>query len=107
MVKSYIDTHYGEDLDLVSLAEKVYLSPQYLSTLFKRVTGWGINKYIKTIRMEKAKDLLENTNIKVVDLCTAVGFRNLSYFCQNFREFYGETPEQYRKSDYYHNREKK
>lgn len=104
MVKNYIDQHYGEDLDLVSLAEKVYLSPPYLSTLFKRVTGWGINKYIKNLRMEKAKILLEQTNIKIVDLAEAVGFHNLSYFCQNFREFYGETPEQYRKTEYYQNK---
>lgn len=104
MVKDYIGNHYGEDLDLVSLADKVYLSPRYLSTLFKKVMGCGINKYIKTIRMEKAKELLAGSNIKIVDLCTAVGFHNLSYFCQNFREYYGETPEQYRKLAYYRNR---
>lgn len=107
MVKAYINSHYEKDLDLVTLAEQVYLSPRYLSTLFKKVTGCGINRYIKTVRMEKAKELLEETNIKVVDLCESVGFRNLSYFCQNFREFYGETPEKYRKSDYYYNRSKK
>lgn len=107
MVKDYIAEHYAEDLDLVSLAEKVYLSPRYLSTLFKKAEGCGINRYIKTVRMEKARELLENTNIKVVDLCEAVGFCNLSYFCQNFREFYGETPEKYRKSDYYRTKSKK
>lgn len=104
IVKAYIDSHYAEDLDLSVLAEQVFLSPRYLSTLFKRVTGCGINRYIKTVRMEKARELLEETSIKVVDLCEAVGFHNLSYFCQNFREFYGETPEKYRNSDYYHNR---
>lgn len=104
MVKKYITEHYGDDLDLVSLAAQVYLSPRYLSNLFIKITGCGINKYIKSIRMEKAKELLEQTNIKIVDLCTSVGFKNLSYFCQNFREFYGETPEQYRNADYYHSR---
>lgn len=104
MVKRYIESHYAEDLDLITLSEKVYLSPKYLSDLFRKVTGCGINKYIKTIRMNKAKELLENTNIKIIDICTLVGFHNLSYFCQTFREFYGNTPEKYRQQDLYSNK---
>ena len=104
IVKKYIESHYAEDLDLITLSEKVYLSPKYLSDLFRKVTGYGINKYIKTIRMKKAKELLENTNIKIIDICTSVGFHNLSYFCQTFREFYGNTPEKYRQQDIYSNK---
>lgn len=104
IIKKYIESHYAEDLDLINLSEKVYLSPKYLSDLFRKVTGCGINKYIKTIRMNKAKELLENTNIKIIDICTAVGFHNLSYFCQTFREFYGNTPEKYRQQDLYNNK---
>lgn len=100
LVKDYIEKHYGEDLNLVSLAEKVYLSPTYLCTRFKQATGFGINKYIKTVRMKKAEEMLINTNIKVIDICTKVGFHNLSYFCQNFREYAGETPEKYRKRNF-------
>ena len=100
LVKQHIETHYGDDLDLVTLSSEVYISPRYLSTIFKKSIGCGLNKYIKTVRMEKAKELLENTNIKIVDICKMVGFRNLSYFCQNFREFYGETPEKYRRKGF-------
>ncbi|OPJ60024.1 response regulator [Clostridium oryzae] len=96
LVKQYVEKHYNEDLYLEILASKVYISPRYLSTIFKKYVGCGLNKYIKTIRMRKAKELLKNTNIKVIDICKMVGYHNLSYFCQNFHEFYGETPEKYR-----------
>lgn len=54
-VTQYITEHYAEDLSLEILAEKVYLSPHYLSTLFSKQYGYGINKYIKQIRMEKLR----------------------------------------------------
>ncbi|AZS15109.1 response regulator [Paenibacillus lutimineralis] len=94
--KQYIEENYAEDLNLELLAARVYLSPHYLSSMFKKTTGCGINKYIKNLRMQKAKDMLTHTHLKIADVCSAVGYRNLSYFCQNFRDFYGQTPEKFR-----------
>ena len=99
MVKLYIYENYGEDLSLEKLAQYVYMTPSYLSSIFKKATNMGINNFIKNYRMEKAKDMLENTNIKIKDICNKVGYNNTSYFCQSFREFYGLTPEKYRKMD--------
>lgn len=96
LVKKYINEHYEEDLNLNLLAETVYLSPGYLSELFIQETGSGINKYIKNLRMEKAKDLLHNTNMKINDICEKVGYQNISYFCRSFREHFGSSPEKYR-----------
>jgi two-component system response regulator YesN len=98
-VKQYIEEHYADDLSLELLAAKVYLSPHYLSSIFKKRTGCGLNKYIKNVRMQKAKDLLTNTHLKISNICSAVGYRNISYFCQNFRDFYGHTPEKFRQSN--------
>ncbi|MEK4234457.1 response regulator [Paenibacillus sp. FSL H7-0714] len=95
-VKQYIEQYYADDLSLEMLAAKVYLSPHYLSSIFKKQTGCGLNKYIKNVRMQNAKELLTNTHQKISNICTAVGYRNISYFCQNFRDFYGYTPEKYR-----------
>jgi two-component system response regulator YesN len=78
------------------LAEKVYLSPSYLSEIFIKETGCGINKYIKNLRMENAKDLLNHTNMKITDICKKVGYHNLSYFVRSFREHFGSSPEKYR-----------
>lgn len=98
MVEQYIHKHYMEELSLDILADKVYLTPHYLSSMFSREKGIGINKYIKNVRMEKAKELLLETNMKIGDICKYIGYSNLSYFCKAFRNEYGVTPEKYRES---------
>lgn len=95
--KNYIYQHYEEDLNLEMLAEKVYLSSGYLSFIFKKETGMNLNRYIRVFRMEKAKELLCSTNMKVAQVSERVGFANVSYFCRSFREYYGSSPESYRK----------
>lgn len=96
-VKNYIYQHYGEDLNLEMLADKVYLSSGYLSFIFKKETGMNLNRFIRVFRMEKAKELLCTTNMKVAKISEQVGFANVSYFCRSFREYYGSSPESYRK----------
>ena len=96
-VKNYIYQHYEDDLNLEMLAEKVYLSSGYLSFIFKKETGMNLNRYIRVFRMEKAKELLCSTNMKVAQVSEHVGFANVSYFCRSFREYYGSSPESYRK----------
>lgn len=85
-----------EVLSLDVLAEKVFLTPHYLSSIFSQEKGIGLNKYIKKVRMDKAEQLLTTTNMKIGDICEAVGYTNLSYFCKTFRNEYGVTPEKYR-----------
>lgn len=79
------------------LAEKVYLSSGYLSFIFKKETGMNLNRFIKVFRMEKAGEFLRDTNMKVAQISEKVGFANVSYFCRSFREYYGCSPESYRK----------
>ncbi len=98
LVDQYIRAHYGEELSLNILADKVYLTPRYLSSLFIQETGFGINRYIKNIRMEKAKELLITTNMKISDICPSVGYSNISYFCKSFQEDFGTTPDKYRQN---------
>lgn len=95
-VKQYIHNHYNEDLSLEILAAKVFLTPRYLSALFIEENDCGINRYIKNVRMEKAKELLLNTNLSVNDIAQKVGYSNLSYFCKSFSEVFGTTPKKYR-----------
>lgn len=97
LVEQYIREHYEEVLSLDILAEKVYLTPHYLSSIFIQEKGIGISKYIKNVRMEKARELLLGTNMKISDICEKVGYTNLSYFCRSFRNEYGMTPDQYRR----------
>ncbi len=98
-VEQYIRTHYGEDLTLNTLADFAYLNPNYLSNIFAQVTGCTLNKYIKQVRMEKAQELLLNTNMKVTDISQSVGYSNASYFCKNFQKLFGTTPERFRQGE--------
>lgn len=98
-VKKYIAYHVDEDLSIDKLAAKVYLSQGYLSYIFKKETGMNLSRYIKQCRMEKAKELLKTTNMKIVQICQKVGFSNVSYFCQSFREYCGISPDKFRKGE--------
>lgn len=91
-----IREEYAHDLSLEYLAEKVFLTPGYLSSLFRKVTGQSTVSYITNYRLEEAKKLLTNTNMKIVDISKSVGYLNTSYFCSLFKSYYGVPPGQYR-----------
>lgn len=99
-VLQLIHREYRHDLGLETLAEKVYLSPNYLSRLFKKETGTSIVKYMTAYRLEKACELLRQTNMKIVDISGEVGYANFSYFCSIFRNYYGTTPAKYREGEW-------
>ena len=96
LAKQYIHSHYRDVLSLNIIAEKVHLSPRYLSALFMEEEGLGLNRYIKKIRMNKARELLLDTNMKVSEICEKVGYTNLSYFCKSFQDEFGVTPDKFR-----------
>ena len=95
-VTDYIGANYGKELSVERLASIVFLTPDYLSRLFKKSMGKSISQYIRQFRMEKARELLTGTNRKVIDIGEAVEYPNYSYFCQSFREYFGTSPERYR-----------
>lgn len=98
-VLDYIDKNYNRDLSVEMLASLVYLTPDYLSRLFKKSTEKSLSQYIRQVRMEKASNLLLTTNRKVIDIGSDVGYPNYSYFCQSFREYFGKSPEKYRQEE--------
>ena len=92
----YIETHYYEKITLDQLAEMVYLSPAYLSRIFKKETGTTFNDYLIQVRIGKAKNLLHHKDLRVTDIAEAVGFDDQSYFTKVFRRIVGVTPLKYR-----------
>jgi len=100
LVDKYIKEHYKEDLSLNILAEKVYLTPRYLSSLFIQETGYGINKYIKNVRMEKAKELLKDKKIKLYEISKKIGYSNPNYFIKLFKKCEGCTPTEFKEKYY-------
>jgi Response regulator containing CheY-like receiver domain and AraC-type DNA-binding domain len=91
-----IESSLDEDLSLHELAERLYVSPSYLSRLFKKETGEVFTVYVMRRRMERAKELLQG-GAKVYDAASAAGFRDVSYFAKVFRNYWGVTPSEFRK----------
>ena len=100
-VCDYISSHYQEDLSLESLSKIAYVHPDYLSRIFKRETGMNLNRYIKTFRLNKACQLLENSQQKITAISQAVGYQNCAYFIRSFTEMFGQSPEKYRQTHAY------
>lgn len=92
----YIETHYYEKVTLEQLAERVFLSPAYLSRVFKEETGTAFNDHLNAVRIAKARQLLLHEDLRVTDVASAVGFDDQSYFTKVFRRFTGMTPLRYR-----------
>ena len=95
-IKKYIYENYDKDMGVEVLAAQVCFAPSYLSYIFKKETGQNLSKFIKSYRMIKAKEMLENTYEKIVNISYAVGYKNVSYFCQSFREYFGVSPQKFR-----------
>lgn len=92
----YIDRHVYEEISLVETARHVALTPSYLSAVFKQAMGLSFIEYVKKIRIEKAKELLRNTNKKSYEICSELGYKSVQYFSTLFRESVGMTPKEYR-----------
>lgn len=90
-VVTLIEEHYSENIGLAWIAEQVGLSSAYLSALFKNVKGSGVAQCLIATRMERAKQLLCQTHMRITDVGLSVGYINTSYFCQQFRKYFGIT----------------
>lgn len=95
-IKKVIKNEYMNDIGLEDIAKKVCLTPAYVSFIFKKETGNNLVKYLTDYRMKKVKELLENGNMKIVDIGKACGYQNQSYFNKLFKNYYGVTPKQFR-----------
>lgn len=95
----FIDDHIDQqELGLNAVSEAVGLSSFYFSKLFKREKGIGLSNYISSSRIEHAKRLLEETELRLSDIALQSGFSNARYFSQVFRKAAGITPGEYRRT---------
>ncbi|MBQ8662602.1 MAG: response regulator [Eubacterium sp.] len=99
-VKKYIQNHYADDLSVKELADLACVSINYFSAMFKRETGQNYKAYLTGIRMEKALELLLNTDLKTYEIGEAVGYNNVRRFVDAFKQLYGMSPMDYRKKHY-------
>ncbi|MFC3799682.1 response regulator [Cohnella sp. GCM10012308] len=96
-VMESIDVRYSQSLTVEQLAAEVYLSPNYIRTLFKEKSGETILEYLTKVRIKRAAELLKDRSLRVHEISKAVGYENVSYFCALFQKHRGVTPNDYRK----------
>lgn len=97
VAKQYVQSHYSQNITLEDVCAATGFSVSYFSALFKKETGEGFAKYLTRVRMERAKELLQETNLPVSEICSQVGCGDLKHFNQTFKKVTSLSPGQYRK----------
>lgn len=92
----YMNVHYKESLTLRSVAESVYLSPSYLGALFRTELGASFTDQLIQIRIQKAKEMLQQPHLKLYEVAEGVGYQNIGYFTGVFKRMTGFSPKEYR-----------
>ncbi|MEC9488250.1 MAG: AraC family transcriptional regulator [Halanaerobium sp.] len=95
-VIEYIRTSFSRDISLEELAEIARLSPYHFIRVFKKITGRTPFVYLKEVKVERAKELLEKTDLKMIEISLRCGFSNPSHFSTLFKKATGCTPSDYR-----------
>ena len=94
--KDYICEHQSEKLSLGQVAKAVNMSAFYFCKMFKKITGVNFTDYLSRVRIEKAKNLLLNPNLRVSEIAFEVGFQSLTHFNRVFKKLLGQSPTDYR-----------
>ena len=97
MILSIIHTGYMRKLTISDIAEKCHYSTSFISRFFKAKSGVTVFEYLKRIRMEKAAELMKNSEMSIEDVGSAVGFSDTNYFISFFSDYYGMPPRRYRR----------
>ncbi|MCX7871812.1 MAG: helix-turn-helix domain-containing protein [Verrucomicrobiae bacterium] len=94
--REYINLHQTDEISLVDVAKHVNASTFYFCKMFKKYTGLNFTEYVSRLRVERAKNLLLNPNIKICDIAYEVGFQSLTHFNRVFKKITGLSPTEYR-----------
>ncbi|MEQ2466047.1 response regulator transcription factor [Niallia hominis] len=89
---------YKTDIKVKDIAKELYLNPQYFSRLFKKEMNISFMGYLLQYRLEKAKEMLKETDLPIYAISQKCGFTDSAYFCKKFLQQIGTTPLKYRKT---------
>ena len=93
------ENYADKDLSVKTLAESVYLTPTYLSGLFKKRTGRTIGQYLTELRIAKSLEFLKDKQLKLYHIAELVGYDDPNYFAKIFKRHIGMTPSEYREKN--------
>ena len=89
-----IRARYAEPVSLEMVAKELYITPMYLSRIFKKGTGKNFREYLIEVRMSKAQKLLKTGELTVHEIASMVGYDDSSYFSRSYKRQFGCTPKQ-------------
>jgi len=92
----YIKSNYFKTFTVQDVAKAVYLTPNYLSNIFKQVTGKTVLEYMTEVKLQYARELLRDPDIKASEVSEMVGYKDPKYFSQLFKKHTGFTPSEFR-----------
>lgn len=98
IIKEYIDKNYTKDITLKEIADKLFLSPYYMSHIFKKEMNNSPINYLIHRRIGEAKRLLVSTDMKVWEIAKIVGYENPNYFTLLFKKMTGESPKKFKEN---------
>lgn len=97
---AYIRENFASDITLSSLAKRFSVSPEHFSRMFKKETGLGFSKYLNSLRLQHAEQLLKSESRQsVTDVAQICGFEDSNYFSKKFKEAYGISPKKVQKKE--------
>ena len=96
-IRAFITENYMKPLSLAQISANTYLSPIYVSKVFKEAVGESPITYLIRIRLSKACELLENSDIPIKDIAEQVGYPDAYYFSKLFKKYFGVSPAHYRR----------
>ncbi len=94
----YINENYAQKISLDQIAHNMYLSPVYISKIFKEKTGDSPINYLIRIRLSRAKELLDKDTGSIKEIAAAVGYDDVYHFSKLFKKYFGVSPMNYRRS---------
>ncbi len=95
-ILQFVSQNYLQKLTLDEIAQNLHYSPSYLEHIFKKSYGLPLMRYVRTLKLEKAKELLVTTNNSVLQISELVGFEDSNYFTALFKKSVGISPRAYR-----------
>lgn len=97
-VLEYCGEHFTENITVKSVSEALYVSQSYISKIFSEKLRYGFREYVNSLRIQKAKSLLEHSDKSIVEIMLDCGFQNQSSFNRVFRQACGLSPREYREN---------
>lgn len=95
-IQAYIAEHYAEKLTLTGIANQFYISPYYLSRMFKKSINLSLIEYINGVRIKAAQNLIERSSGSIAEIAAKTGFMTTAHFRRVFKDATGLSPQQYR-----------